>query len=306
MTSLPGGSVLITGASTGIGRATAMLLDEKGMRVFAGVRREADAERLRADGSARITPVIIDVTDETGIAKARDQVAAVLGDYGLDGLVNNAGITVPGPLEYLPLADFRRQLEVNVVGQLAVTQAFLPLVRKARGRIVFVGSIGGRVASPMLGAYSASKFALEAVADTFRQELRPWGIDVAIVEPGAIVTPIWDKGRATADELEQRLPAEAKQRYARLIDAVRAYAADAEERGLPPERVAEAIAHAIRAKHPQTRYLVGRDARLQAAMATLAPDRVFDRLVAMRLKLPPNVPADATEPATRDEPTGVA
>ena len=182
--------VLVTGASSGIGEATALRLARAGWRVLAGVRASADAERLRAAAGERLEPVTIDVTEPATIAAA----AEGLGDEPLHGLVNNAGTALAMPLEFLPLDQFRRQLEVNLVGQVAVTQAVLPNLRSARGRIVNVGSIAGRSSLPFLGAYAASKHGLEAVTDALRVELRPFGITVTIVEPGTIATPIWRKG----------------------------------------------------------------------------------------------------------------
>lgn len=280
------GSVVVTGASTGIGRACALRLDRMGWRVFAGVRRPADGEALRAKASARLLPVELDVTDEASIARAAGLVAESAGDAGLAGLVNNAGISVAGPLEFLPLEELRRQLEVNVTGQVAVTQAFLPLIRKGNGRIVFMGSISGRLATPFLGPYAASKFALEAIADALRVELRPWGIRVSIVEPGSIATPIWEKGQDAADELEQQLSPRGHELYDPAIAAVRQAARDAAARGVPPGRVAKAVAHALTAPRAKTRYLVGNDARLQLAMASLLPDRARDSLVSRVMKLP--------------------
>ena len=196
---------MITGASTGIGRACALDLDGRGFRVFAGVRKDEDGERLRSERPS-IEPLRIDVTDAGQIAAARDRVSEEVGTAGLAGLVNNAGIAVPGPLEHLPIDEFRRQMEVNLVGQVAVTQAFLPLLRTARGRVVNIGSIGGRVALPMLGPYAASKHAMEGISDSLRRELRPWGMQVSIVRPGPIATDIWESGNATADELLARMP----------------------------------------------------------------------------------------------------
>ena len=175
------GAVVVTGASSGIGRACALHLAALGLQVFAGVRRAEDGAALQAASSARLTPMLLDVADETSIRAATDTITAAVGEAGLAGLVNNAGIGVAGPLEFLPLAEFRTQLEVNVTGQLAVTQALLPLLRQGRGRIVNMGSIGGRIAAPFVGPYSASKFALEALTDALRMELRPWGLHVAIV-----------------------------------------------------------------------------------------------------------------------------
>ncbi len=281
---------MVTGASTGIGEACALRLDKLGFRLFAGVRKEADGESLKGKASERLTPVFIDVTDEASIASAADTVAKAVGDAGLAGLVNNAGIAVPGPLEFLPLEDLRRQLEVNFIGQIAVTQAFLPLLRKRKGRIVNIGSIAGRAVTPFVGAYAASKFAMEAVTDSLRMELRPWGISVSIVEPGSIATPIWDKANVAADEFEEKLPQEGHDLYDPAIAALRKAANELARAGIPPSAVAKAVAHALTAEKPKTRYLVGRDARIRAALSTVLPDRMVDWLVTQRMGLPKNAP----------------
>jgi NAD(P)-dependent dehydrogenase (short-subunit alcohol dehydrogenase family) len=272
-------SALVTGSSTGIGRATALRLDADGWRVFAGVRREEDAESLRAEGSDRLTPLMLDVTEGEAISAAAERIAGQLGASGLDGLVNNAGIGVPSPLETIPIEDFRRQLEVNLVGQVAVTQAMLPMVRTARGRIVFISSIGGRIAFPLGGAYHAAKFGIEAVGDVFRQELRPWGISVSIVEPGSIDTPIWERGDREADAIGERVPAR-DELYGAAMSAYGKASRSLAERGIPPAKVAEAIEHALTAHRPRTRYLVGFDAKLQARAKIVTPARAFDRIVA--------------------------
>jgi NAD(P)-dependent dehydrogenase (short-subunit alcohol dehydrogenase family) len=274
------GAVVVTGASSGIGEATAQSLARLGFEVFAGVRTTADEERVRGE---RIVPLRIDVTEAESIEAAAEQVAAACGAAGLAGLVNNAGIAVTAPLEYVPLEELRRQLEVNLVGQVAVTQAFLPALRRARGRIVNVSSIGGRVALPLLGPYAASKFALEAVTDSLRRELRPWRIEVVSVEPSTIATPIWDKGAETAEGIVAGLPPEAEQRYGRLFDTMRAIAARGVADGLPPQAVADVVLHALTATRPRTRYLVGRDAKVSARLAALLPDRLFDAIVARML-----------------------
>jgi NAD(P)-dependent dehydrogenase (short-subunit alcohol dehydrogenase family) len=269
----------VTGASTGIGRATALRLDADGWRVFAGVRRDEDAESLRAAGSERLTPVMLDVTDAAAIAAAAELLTAELGDAGLDGLVNNAGVAIPSPLETIPIDELRRQIEVNLTGQVAVTQAVLPLIRKARGRIVFISSIGGRIAFPLTGAYHAAKFGIEAVGDVFRQELRSWGISVSIVEPGSIDTPIWDRGVRKADELGERTPAR-EELYGNAIEGYRKVVRTLAERGIPPEKAADAIERALTERRPRARYLVGVDAKVQARVKPLVPTRIFDRMVA--------------------------
>jgi NAD(P)-dependent dehydrogenase (short-subunit alcohol dehydrogenase family) len=276
-------SVLVTGASTGIGRATALRLDRAGWRVFAGVRREEDAEALRAAAAGRLAPLMLDVTDAGQLAAAAARVETEAGGR-LDGLVNNAGMAVPSPLETMPIDDFRRQVEVNLTGQVAVTQALLPQVRAARGRVVFISSIGGRIAFPMTGAYHAAKFGIEAVGDVFRQELRAWGISVSIVEPGSIDTPIWERGERTADEIGERSP-QREALYGGAIERYREVIRQTAERGIPPEKVARAIEHALSAGRPRARYLVGIDAKVQARLKPLIPTRAFDRLVARLMGL---------------------
>ena len=276
-------SVLVTGASTGIGRATALRLDASGWRVFAGFRDPADGESLRAEGSDRIVPVQLDVTDSEQIAAAAAQVEEE-GESGLHGLVNNAGVAIPGPLETLPLEDFRRQLEVNLVAYVAMTQALLAQIRQAEGRVVFISSIGGRISFPFTGAYHAAKFGTEAIGDAFRQELRPWGLRVAIVEPGSIDTPIWDRGQRTAEDIGARSP-KTDLLYGAAIAKYRELVRATAERGIPPEKVAKAIAHALESNRPKTRYLVGLDAKVQARLKPLIPTPLFDRIVARTLGL---------------------
>lgn len=272
-------SALITGASTGIGRATALRLDAAGWRVFAGVRRDEDANSLRAEASKLLAPLMLDVTDAGQITAAAAAIGEKVGSKGLDALVNNAGIAVPGPLETLPIDDFRRQIEINLTGQLAVTQALLPAVRTAGGRIVFTSSIGGRMAFPMFGAYHASKFGLEALGDVFRQELRPWGIKVVVVEPGSIATPIWERGDAEVDAVGERAGESHADLYGETIDAYRHLARKTGARGIPPEKVAKKIEHALNSRRPRTRYLVGADAKGQALTVRFVPDRLRDWIV---------------------------
>jgi NAD(P)-dependent dehydrogenase (short-subunit alcohol dehydrogenase family) len=272
-------SVLVTGASTGIGRVSALRMDAAGWRVFAGVRREEDAMALREAASERLVPLTIDVTSGEQISAAAEEIGKSVGKTGLDGLVNNAGVAIPSPLETMPIEDFRRQIEVNLTGQVAVTQAMLPLIRMARGRIVFVSSIGGRIAFPLTGAYHAAKWGVEAVGDVFRQELRPWEISVSIVEPGSIDTPIWERGEREADAMGARVPAR-EELYGKAIASYREVIKGLAARGISPERVAKAIEHALNARRPRTRYLIGLDAKVQARAKIVLPARVFDRIVA--------------------------
>jgi NAD(P)-dependent dehydrogenase (short-subunit alcohol dehydrogenase family) len=270
---MPSGTVLVTGASTGIGEATALHLRELGFDAVAGVRKDEDAERLATSG---LRTVKLDVADANSIAAAR----AELGGGTLAGLVNNAGIAVAAPLEFLPIDQLRHQLEVNLVGQVAVTQAFLPALRAARGRIVNVSSIGGRVALPLVSPYNASKFGLEAVSDSLRRELLPHGVDVIVIEPGGVKTPIWRKGDELAEEMLATMPAEAERLYGRQIEGLRRETTRiAQETGIEPREVAEAIGRALTASRPRTRYLVGRDAKVRSVVAKVLPDRVMDRLI---------------------------
>jgi NAD(P)-dependent dehydrogenase (short-subunit alcohol dehydrogenase family) len=278
--------VLITGASTGIGAACVVGCAAQGMTVFAGIRTLADGEALRAKGGAAIIPLQLDVTDGESIKRAIESVRHRVGETGLSGLVNNAGIAIGSPLELIPLAQLRRQLEVNVVGQIAVTQAVLPLVRLARGRIVNMGSIAGRSTIPMMGPYSASKHALEALTDALRLELYPWGIEVSIVEPGAIATPIWDKSLKTSLDVEAEIQTDGKHLYEDAAKAVREAFGQAAARAIPAEAVVQAVLHALTARRPRTRYLVGRDAKLRALMIRWLPDRIQDWILKKVLNLP--------------------
>jgi len=277
-------SVLVTGSSTGIGRATALRLDAAGWRVFAGVRKQDDADALRAAGSDRLTPVMLDVTDADAITAAATLLGDELGTAGLNGLVNNAGVAIPSPLETMPIDAFRRQIEVNLTGQVAVTQSVLPLIRSARGRIVFVSSIGGRIAFPLTGAYHAAKFGVEAVGDVFRQELRRWGIAVSVIEPGSIDTPIWDSGERAADEIGGDIEAR-EELYGKAIASYRKVTRNLAERGIEPDKVAEEIEHALTASRPRSRYLVGLDAKVQARIKLVIPTRIWDRVVARVMNL---------------------
>ncbi len=280
------GAVLITGASSGIGRASALLLSRWGYRVFAGVRHAQVDNDLWAEASKPLTPVKLDVTDPRQIRSSVEVLTEALGsDCGLVGLVNNAGMTMPGPLEFLPLDSLRQQLEVNLIGLVAVTQAFLPLIRKCRGRIVNIGSIFGRFTLPFSGSYSATKFGLEGLTDSLRRELLPSGIHVSIVEPGAIETPIWDKGLPQLDKIAVELPAQGKELYATSLSALRRVMEKARRHAVPPEAVARAVLHALEAKRPKSRYLVGTDARVLAIGARFLPDRLNDWLVEKVLKI---------------------
>jgi NAD(P)-dependent dehydrogenase (short-subunit alcohol dehydrogenase family) len=275
-------AVLISGASSGIGAATAQRLAHDGFVVFAGTRTEADAKRT-GELHDRIRPVPLDVANEGSIAAAADTIAA--SGLPLFATINNAGIALGGPLEYLPIGDLRNQFEVNVFGALALTQAMLPMLRTTRGRVIMIGSIAGRLAAPFLGPYSASKAALASLTDALRMELAPSGIRVSLFEFAAVKTPIWSKGQALKDELVQRLPREALDRYAPVIDAIGRQLAHEERVGIKPAIVADAIAGALASSSPRERYLVGSQARMQAVIALL-PSSTKDRLIRSAMKLP--------------------
>ncbi len=272
-------AVLITGASSGIGRECALRLASSGYRIFAGVRgKEAGIELEKAAGSG-VTPVFLDVTDGDSISAAALAVQRQAGDAGLFGLVNNAGISVAGPLELLPIEDLRRQFEVNVIGQVAVTQAFLPLVRAARGRILFMGSIAGRLTIPFAGAYSGAKYALEAFSDAFSMELRDWGISVSIIEPGNISTPIWEKSRDRFAGVADKLQRGARELYGSWIEEIPKAVEGFARRGIPPSRVARTVEKALAARRPRARYTVGWDSRVFGKLAPLLPGRLRQRVI---------------------------
>ena len=285
LTSSDRGFAVVTGTSTGIGSATARRLVDDGFHVFAGVRRESDADRLRAHAPERLTPLIIELTDEATISAAAATVAEVVGERGLAGLVNNAGIGVPAPLELQRMADFRKQLEVNLIGPVAMIQAFIPLIRRGGGRIVNVGSIGGMLVLPLNGAYSASKFGLRAISDALRLELRQWKIHVSLIEVAPVRTAIFGKTFTELDGLERKLGKEGFRLYERQIAAIRKAVEQAEAEADPPRVVAEAIHHALTAERPKARYLVGHGGR-RTALATALPDRARDRVLARELGLP--------------------
>lgn len=286
-------SVLITGSSTGIGQACALEFHRRGFQVFAGVRREQDGQRLWEQTSDRLVPVLIDVTDAESIANTAAMIREATGEKGLAGLVNNAGITVAFPLEFIPLEELRRQLEVNVVGHVAVTQAMLPMLRTARGRIVNVSSISGRIAAPYVGPYAASKHALEAISDSLRIELRNFGIHVALIEPGDVATPIWQKSRAAADRLRDKMAAavggqvsqEVRDGYAADIVAMREATTKMADSAISVDRVVRAVLHAMCARRPKTRYPVGAKSWAVVLLLRFLPDRTRDWIVRRSLGL---------------------
>jgi len=267
----------VTGASTGIGRDIVLSLAKQGHRVFAGVRKLADGQALKRE-APELVPVLCDVIDAASIERARAQVHEAVGGEGLDGLVNNAGISVSGPLELLPLEQFDLQMRVNVSGQLAVTQAFLPLLRARRGRIVFMGSESGLVTLPFLGAYSASKHALEAVANAFRLELRRFGIQVSLIEPGSIQSEIWKKALEIGTAHLKGDP-ELRAPYADDLQLLATVPKLAAKAAVPPVVVTRAVQHALTARRAKARYLVGPEARALTAFIALTPTRLSDYLV---------------------------
>jgi len=259
--------ILITGASSGIGKAAAEILEEKGFRVFGGGRD------------------FMDVNNEDSVRSAFARISEETGENGLCGLVNNAGIAVAAPMEFIPIEKLRYQLETNVIGQVRVTQAFLPLVRKARGRIVNVSSIAGFTAFPFKGAYAASKFALEAVSDSLRRELKLWNIPVSIVEPGIIKTPIWERSLELFNQTVCEMHGDADKYYGKYCDPLlEKTRKKVEKMAAPPEKVGEAIYRALTDKNPKTRYLVGKDAFL-LNLLRLLPDKILDDIICSNLKL---------------------
>ena len=279
-------SVVVTGTSTGIGWGTAKTLLRHGFRVFGSVRKTVDADRLVAEFGGNFVPLVFDVTDEAAVKAAAAQVRNALAGATLAGLVNNAGVAVAGPLLQLPIADFRRQLEINVISVVSVTQAFAPLLgtHPARngppGRIVNISSVGGQVASPFLSPYSASKFALEGLSESLRRELLAFGIDVIVIAPGAVATAIWAKAEEVDVTPYLNTP------YAEPLKRLRAYMLALGQNGLPPERIGEVVLQALTAARPKVRYRVTPQP-LQDWIGRTLPKRFIDRVVGRRLGLLP-------------------
>ncbi|BBX48840.1 SDR family NAD(P)-dependent oxidoreductase [Mycobacterium cookii] len=273
--------IVVTGASTGIGAATAKELAHRGFHVLAGVRREVDADALRGPG---IEPCILDITAESDIVAIADRVADDPRHRPLRALVNNAGIAINAPVETLPMAQWRRQFDVNLFGQIAITQALLPALLNSAGTIVNVSSVGGKVVMPTYGAYAGSKFALEAVSDALRREVGALGVKVVVVEPGAVKTEIAERGIATSQELMNDMPADQLARYSEVLDAVMAQARSFNETGVSAEAAAMVIARAVTASRPRTRYTIGRDAAILLRVSRFLTDRGLDRVVRLNLK----------------------
>lgn len=276
---------VVTGASTGIGRAAVKVLTGHGWRVFAGVRKRADANSLRQEFGDKVVPLLFDVTEASAVRAAADEVRAKLGGQTLKGLVNNAGMGSGGPLMHQPLEEIRRVFEVNVFGAVTVSQAFIPLLGADKtlsgepGRIVNITSVGGRLAPPFIGDYVMSKHALEAFTDSLRRELMLYGIDVIAIGPGAVVTPIWDKAEKT-----DATPY-AKTDYAPILKKFLDYFISEGRKGLPPERVGEAIYNALTASKPKARYAVVQKALVNWTIPRLLPKRTLDGIIAKQLGL---------------------
>lgn len=269
-------TVVVTGTSSGIGRATVLLLARNGFRVFAGVRKREHGDALRSEAGENVTPLVFDVTDEAAIAAAAKQVESAIEGRGLHGLVNVAGVGASSPLEFMRLAELRIVFEINVFGQMAVTQAFLPLVRAARGRIVNISSVGAHIAIPFGGALCSSKAAFGLLSDSLRMELAPFGVTVCTVEPGAIYTPAVDKTLGDVEGVIRSLPPAGAKRYADMLRLFTKRAYARERNGSSPDVVAEAIRKALTAKKPKIRYVVGKDARQLTMLPRFLPDRMLD------------------------------
>jgi NAD(P)-dependent dehydrogenase (short-subunit alcohol dehydrogenase family) len=279
-------SVLVTGASSGIGKESALLLASEGFQVFAGVRRQEDAAALASEGHGSLVPVMLDVTVPSSINAALESIREAIPADASFGLVNNAGIAVAAPLELVELDSLRKQFEVNVFGHVAVTKAFLPLLRSHRGRIVFIGSLFGKIGVPLVSPYSAAKFAIEAIADAFAVELWPWKIRVSLLEPGNIATPIWDKFTDHAHATTDAGSADAAELYRDVQGSMLRLAKWFGKAGITPQRVARVVMKALCARRPRSRYLVGWDAKILGRIAPASPDRlrywVIRRIIAPR------------------------
>lgn len=271
--------VVVTGASTGMGAATARVLSRRGFHVLAGVRRVRDADAIRSSG---IEPVTLDVT-VTGQVKALAERVAD-DPRALYALVNNAGIQVNAPVETLPMEQWRRTFEVNLFGHIAVTQALLPALRRSRGRVINISSVGGKVAMPTYGAYAGTKFALEAVSDALRREVAPQGVHVVVIEPGGVRTQIATRGIATANSLAAEMTSDQNERYGDMVQAINSLMASGTASGVTAESAALAIAKAVTASRPRTRYTIGRDAALLTRLSRMLSDRTLDRIVVATLR----------------------
>jgi NAD(P)-dependent dehydrogenase (short-subunit alcohol dehydrogenase family) len=269
-------TILVTGASSGIGWATSLHLAGKGWHVFAAVRKEADANKLRDASSGKITPVIMDLLDYASVKRAAGEIEELLGGAGLDALFNNAGISVQGPMEIIPIEMFEQQMRVNAFGSLFVSQTFLPLIRKAKGRIIFMSSESGRVTIPLVGPYSASKFALEAVANALRVELLPSGVKVSLVEAATIKTPMWDKIDTTTEILLSSLTPQAKDLYKEELNTLRVIPKRQADTGIPMEKVIQVINRALESPRPKARYVVGWEARFFIYSYAILPTGMVD------------------------------
>ena len=283
--------VVVTGASTGIGAATARELARRGFHVLAGVRRDVDAEALATDG---IEPHILDITVESDVAAIADRVAR--DPLPLRALINNAGVAMNAPVETLPMAEWRRLFEVNLFGHIAMTQALLPALLRSTGTVVNISSVGGRLAMSTYGAYAASKFALEAVSDSLRREVAALGVKVVVIEPGAVKTEMAERGVATADRLNANMTTAQLQRYGDLTQAISAQARSFTRIGVPAEDAAKVIAAAATAPRPRTRYAIGRDAAILVRLARVMSDRLLDRI--LRLGLRPHYVKNSTRHGT--------
>lgn len=280
-------TALVTGTPTGIGAACVARLTSAGWDVYAGVRRTEDGERLHRTYGDHVRPVTLEVTDPAAVRRTLDAIGAAVGPRGLQGLVNNAGIGIGGPIEHVSDADWHAVFDVNLFAVVHLTREAMPLLRAGRGRIVHIGSMGGRVAAPGVGPYSASKHALEALAESMRHELAlardP--VTVSLIEPGEIRTAIWDKSERQVEQIAAGLDADARRRYGYLVDLGRGFVEDGRTHGAEPSSVADAVAHALTARRPKARYLVGSDARLAGHLVSRLPDRLRDPLVRTRARL---------------------
>lgn len=281
-------NILITGASTGIGRAIALDLASRGDQVIGTVRKQEDADALLAatpEGSLAIRSLILDVTDGTSVLRAAAELEEQLQGQGLHGLVNNAGVAIAAPLEYIPIEDFQLQMEINLTGLLRTTQAFLPLVKRERGRVINISSIAGRLAFPLAGPYHSSKHALEGLSDVMRLEFRRYGVEVVVIQPGAIRTPIWDTAAKKASEIGEKLSRQARKDYGKLLHQVGKASAKAGEEGEDAQLCADVVRTALNAPRPRTRYIVGRNAKIGMFLRRILSDRRMDKIVGKGLDL---------------------
>ncbi len=272
-------SVVITGTSSGIGKACVLNLDKHGFKIFATVRKTKDYRNIQRETSKNVIPLILDLSDENSIKSAYSIVSANVGESGLSGLINNAAIAIGGSLEFMSITDIRKQFEINLFGQIAMIQTFLPLLRKGSGRIINISSTNGWVSFPFMGAYCATKYALEAISDALRLELEKWKIPVSVINPNKIISPIWEKSISITNSLFEKLPPEAKSYYDTILSGVIKTIRKTAYTALTPDIIVKAVFHALTAKKPKIRYLPSFETKILFLVSKILPKKMLNTII---------------------------